>query len=78
MSNGSLEGWIWFLLAVVFFAFEGFRRGKFMVWLGMAAVLVGIVASVARWPWPAEAAAFVVFALAAIPPWRRYERSTSR
>ena len=40
----------------------------------IAAILVGIVASVARWPWPAELVAFVLFALATIPAWRRYER----
>ena len=45
---------------------------RFALWLGFAAALVGIVASVARWPWPAELAAFVVFAVVLIPTWRRY------
>jgi membrane protein implicated in regulation of membrane protease activity len=44
------------------------------LWLGFAAVLVGVIASVARWPWPAEIVALVVFAILLIPTWRRYER----
>lgn len=74
MKDGSLVSWTWFGLAVLLFAVEALRPGKFALWLGFAAILVGIVASVARWPWPAELAAFVVFAVAAIPAWRRYER----
>ena len=74
MKDGSLVSWTWFGLAFLLFAVEALRPGKFALWLGFAAILVGIVASVARWPWPAELAAFVVFAVAAIPAWRRYER----
>jgi len=74
MQDGSLLSWTWFLLALVLFAIEAFRPGRFALWLGFAAILVGVVASVARWPWPAEIAAFVVFAVVLIPAWRRYER----
>jgi len=74
MKDGSLVSWTWFSLAIVLFAVEALRPGKFALWLGFAAILVGIVASVARWPWAAEAAALVLFALATIPAWRRYER----
>ena len=74
MQDGSLVSWIWFALALVLFAVEALRPGRFALWLGFAAVLVGIVASVARWPWPAEALAFFVFAALLVPAWRRYER----
>jgi membrane protein implicated in regulation of membrane protease activity len=74
MESGSLVSWTWFGLALVLFAIEAVSRGRFALWLGFAAVLVGIVASVARWPWPAEVAAFVVFAAVLVPAWRRYER----
>ena len=74
MQDGSLLSWTWFSLALALFAIEAFRPGWFALWLGFAAVLVGIVASVARWPWPAEMAAFAVFAAVLIPAWRRYER----
>jgi inner membrane protein len=74
MQDGSLLSWTWFLLALALFAIEAVRPGRFALWLGFAALLVGVVASVARWPWPAEVVAFAVFAAALIPAWRRYER----
>jgi membrane protein implicated in regulation of membrane protease activity len=74
MDSVSLSASIWFMLALALFAVEALRPGKFALWLGFAAILVAIIASVARWPWPAELLAFVVFALAVIPAWRRYER----
>ena len=74
MRDGSLLSWTWFSAAFVLFAIEGVRSGRFALWLGFAAVLVGVIASVARWPWPAEAAALLVFAALFIPVWRRYER----
>ena len=70
----SLSSLTWFAFALVLFAVEALRPGRFALWLGFAAILVGIVASVARWPWPAEVAAFVVFAAVLLPAWRRYER----
>jgi inner membrane protein len=73
MQDGSLVSWTWFLLALALFVIEALRPGRFALWLGFAAMLVGVVASVARWPWPAEIVAFVVFAMLLIPAWRRYE-----
>ena len=74
MQDGSLVSWTWFLLALVLFVVEALQPGRFALWLGFAAVLVGVIASVARWPWPAEIVALVVFAMLLIPAWRRYER----
>ncbi|MGB7036436.1 MAG: hypothetical protein WBD71_13015 [Xanthobacteraceae bacterium] len=74
MQDGSLVSWVWFVLAIALFAIEAWRPGRFALWLGFAAVLVGIVASVARWPWPAEVAGFIVSSAAFVPLWRRYER----
>lgn len=74
MQDGSLVSWVWFGLALVLFAIEALRPRRFALWLGLAAVLVGIVASVARWPWLAEVVALAIFAALLIPAWRRYER----
>jgi membrane protein implicated in regulation of membrane protease activity len=74
MQEGSLVSWVWFSLALVSFAIEAIRPRRFALWLGFAAVMVGVVASVARWPWPVEALALVVFAGFLVPAWRRYER----
>jgi membrane protein implicated in regulation of membrane protease activity len=72
----SLVSWDWFGLALALFVVEWLRPGHFALWLGFAAVLVGMVASVAHWPWPAQVAALIVFAALMVPIWRRYERKT--
>jgi membrane protein implicated in regulation of membrane protease activity len=74
VRDGSLTSWVWFAPALFLFALEALRPGKFALWLGFAAVLVGLVASVARWPWQAEIVALVVFAAVLLPVWRCYER----
>ena len=74
IRDGSLVSWVWFLLALVLFVIEAIRPGRFALWLGFAAVLVGIIASVARWPWPAEARSLGGVRSAVVPAWRRYER----
>jgi membrane protein implicated in regulation of membrane protease activity len=70
----SLGSWVWFGVALGLFVIEALRPGRFALWLGFAAVLVGMLASVARWPWPAQVSALVVLAVLMIPVWRRYER----
>jgi membrane protein implicated in regulation of membrane protease activity len=74
LKDGSLVSWVWFSLALILFAVEALRPGRFALWLGFAAVLVGVVASVARWPWPLQVVALVGFAALFVPAWRRYER----
>jgi membrane protein implicated in regulation of membrane protease activity len=70
----SINSWIWFGLALVLFVIEGLRPGRFALWLGFAAVLVGMLASVAKWPWPVQVAALVVLAVLMVPALRHYER----
>ncbi len=74
LKDGSLVSWMWFSFALILFAIEAVRPRRFALWLGFAAILVGVVASVARWPWPMEFVALVAFAALLIPAWRRYER----
>ena len=74
LQDGSLVSWVWFSLALALFAIEAFRPGRFALWLGFAAVLVGVIASVARWAWPLEVLALIALAALLVPAWRRYER----
>jgi membrane protein implicated in regulation of membrane protease activity len=73
LQDGSLISWVWFSLALVSFAVEAIRPRRFALWLGFAAVMVGVIASVARWPWPVQVLALVALAALLIPAWRRYE-----
>ena len=74
LQDGSLVSWVWFSLALILFAIEAVRPRRFALWLGFAAILVGVIASVARWPWPMEVLALVALAGLLVPAWRRYER----
>jgi hypothetical protein len=67
----SLGVWNWFIAAGLLLILEIMLPGTFMLWLGLAALLVGLISLVVDWSWQLQSAAFAVFALAAIPLWRR-------
>jgi membrane protein implicated in regulation of membrane protease activity len=64
--------WTWLILAGIFFVIELVVPGAFMLWLGLSALLVGIISLLVVWPWQWQLVAFAVFALASIPLWRRF------
>jgi membrane protein implicated in regulation of membrane protease activity len=70
----SLGVWNWLILGAVFLLLEVLAPGTFMLWLGIAALLVGGISMFVVWPWQYQLVAFAVFALAAIPLWRRIAR----
>jgi membrane protein implicated in regulation of membrane protease activity len=63
--------WTWLVIGAVLLGLELLAPGVFMLWLGLAALLVGVVSFVIAWGWQAQIIAFVVFSLAAVPLWRR-------
>jgi membrane protein implicated in regulation of membrane protease activity len=68
----ALGKWNWLILACVFFVIELVAPGAFMLWLGLSALLVGIISLLVDWPWQYQFVTFAVFALASIPLWRRF------
>jgi membrane protein implicated in regulation of membrane protease activity len=70
----SLGAWNWLIAAGVFFVLELLAPGAFMLWLGLAALLVGIISHFVVWPWQYQLVAFAVFALAALPLWLFFAR----
>lgn len=70
MSALSAFGvWSWFILGLLLLAVEVAMPGFFMLWLGIAAILTGIVALVVVLPWQAEFVVFAVFAVIALGAW---------
>jgi membrane protein implicated in regulation of membrane protease activity len=67
-----LGKWTWLILAGAFFVVELVAPGAFMLWLGLSALLVGIILFFVAWPWQWQFVAFAIFALASIPLWRRF------
>jgi membrane protein implicated in regulation of membrane protease activity len=71
----GLGVWNWFIAGGVLLILEIVVPGVFMLWLGLAALLVGAISLGIDWPWQAQFVAFAAFSVAAIPLWRRLARS---
>ena len=61
----ELGAWGWLLLGVLLLTLELVAPGVFLMWFGLAALVVGAVSvmpwsDVSWWPWQAQAGAFVV------------------
>ena len=74
----TLGAWNWLILAVILMALELMAPGVFLFWLGLAALLVGLVSFVLHPSWQAQLLMFAVFAAAAVPVWRSLVRSASK
>ena len=70
----SLGAWKWVILGAVLLALELAVPGAFMMWLGLAAVLVGLISFLVDWSWQAQLVAFAIFTAASVPLWRRFAR----
>jgi membrane protein implicated in regulation of membrane protease activity len=74
----SLGSWIWFILAALLLVLEVLAPGMFMLWLGLSAILVGIISSAVVWSWQAQLIAFAVLAIASVPAWRHFARKVEK
>jgi membrane protein implicated in regulation of membrane protease activity len=74
----SLGSWNWFILAALLLLLEVLLPGVFMLWLGLSAILVGIISFTISWSWQAQIIAFAVFAIAALPAWRHFARKVEK
>jgi membrane protein implicated in regulation of membrane protease activity len=70
----SLGVWDWFIAGGLLLVLEALAPGVFMFWLGLAAMLVGVVSMFVQWSWQAQFIAFSAFSVAMIPVWRRLSR----
>lgn len=68
----ALGAWKWIILGAILLALELAVPGAFMMWLGLSALLVGLISFVIGWSWEWQGVAFAVFAVASIPLWRRF------
>lgn len=67
----SLGFWDWFIAGGLLLVLEVLVPGVFMLWLGLAAMLVGAISIFVDWSWQAQFIAFAIFSVAAIPLWLR-------
>ena len=72
-----LGTWNWLIFGVVLMALELLAPGVFLFWLGLAALLVGLLSFAINPSWQLQILMFAVFAAAAVPLWRRVARSNT-
>jgi membrane protein implicated in regulation of membrane protease activity len=70
----KLGVWDWFILGVLLLALEVMVPGTFILWLGLAAILVGLISLVVDWAWQAQVATFSVLSVASVVVWWRIGR----
>jgi len=68
----TLGSWNWLIFGFILMALELAAPGVFLFWLGLAALLVGLVSFVFNPSWQTQLIMFSVFAIAAVPLWRRF------
>jgi membrane protein implicated in regulation of membrane protease activity len=73
----TLGTWNWLVFGLVLMGLELMLPGVFLFWVGLAALLVGLLSVVIAPPWQLQLLMFAVFAAAAVPVWRRVARSNS-
>jgi hypothetical protein len=71
----TLGTWNWLVFGIILMALELVAPGVFLFWLGLAALLVGLLSFAIHPSWQAQILMFAVFAAAAVPLWRRLARS---
>jgi inner membrane protein len=71
----TLGTWNWLVFGIILMALELVAPGVFLFWLGLAALLVGLLSFAIHPSWQAQILMFAVFAAAAVPLWRRVARS---
>ncbi len=71
----GLGAWSWVIAGAILLALELAVPGAFLMWLGLAAVLVGAITFLVDWSWQAQGIAFAVLATASVPLWRRLARN---
>ena len=71
----TLGTWNWLIFGFILMALEVAAPGIFLFWLGLAALLVGLLSFALHPSWQTQLLMFAVFAAAAVPIWRRLARS---
>jgi hypothetical protein len=71
----SLGTWNWLIFGFLLMALELLAPGVFMFWLGLAALLVGLLSFAINPSWQTQLLMFAILALAAVPAWRYFARS---
>ena len=68
----KLGTWNWLIIGLVLMGIETFAPGVFMLWLGLAALIVGVLSFSIAWSWQMQIIVFAALSIAMVPLWRYY------
>ncbi|MDH5784479.1 MAG: NfeD family protein [Chromatiales bacterium] len=72
----GINHWHWWILGVALLALEVLAPGAFFLWMGISAVVVGLLLlALPEMGWEYQIFFFAIFSMASIFLWRRYFRS---
>jgi membrane protein implicated in regulation of membrane protease activity len=71
----GLGAWAWIILGVILIGVELVAPGAFLVWLGLAAIVTGLLDAVLDLSWQAAALIFALLSVAAVILGRMLSRS---
>jgi membrane protein implicated in regulation of membrane protease activity len=73
----TLGTWNWLIFGLILMTLELLAPGVFLFWLGLAALLVGLISFAINPSWQLQMVMFAVFAAAAVLLWRRVARNNT-
>jgi membrane protein implicated in regulation of membrane protease activity len=68
----ALGNWNWLILGILLMGVEALVPGVFMFWLGLAALIVGILTFGVAIAWPMQIVGFALLAISMVPLWRHF------
>ena len=71
----TLGTWNWLIFGIILMALELLAPGVFLFWLGLTALLVDLLSFAFAPGWQLQILMFALFAIAAVPLWRRLART---
>ncbi|OQW54838.1 MAG: hypothetical protein A4S14_14365 [Proteobacteria bacterium SG_bin9] len=66
--------WNWLVIGLVLMGLELIAPGVFLLWLGLAALVVGVLSFGIDWSWQTQIIVFAILSIAAVPLWRSVAR----
>ena len=74
----KLGTWNWLIVGVVLMGIETFAPGVFMLWLGLAAIIVGLLTFASVMSWQVQIIAFAALSIAMVPLWRHFAKRNEK
>ena len=68
----ALGNWNWLILGILLMGIEALVPGVFMFWLGLAALIIGILSFGVAVSWPMQIVGFALLAISMVPLWRHF------